>query len=149
MREQYLDFYTNRMFRQTLLVRATAPVWREVHDYHVERFAISSPAHWTGEHFEAPGGGSMTTSEPALVAAMNELGERWPESISFDPLLTAVADRMDFDTLAPEAGRQLRGVLLEVYLAGYREMLARELDADPEAVEGALSVLAQHGLLAT
>jgi SAM-dependent methyltransferase len=44
VREQYLDFFKNRMFRQTLLCHAQAPVNRELDAGQVERFAVCSQA---------------------------------------------------------------------------------------------------------
>jgi SAM-dependent methyltransferase len=44
VREQYLDFFKNRMFRQTLLCHAQAPVERELDVSQVERFAVCSQA---------------------------------------------------------------------------------------------------------
>jgi SAM-dependent methyltransferase len=115
-REQYLDFFTNRMFRQTLLVRQAAPVRREIHDERVAELALSSPARWDGERFTTPSGASMTTSESTVAAAMHELGDCWPESVQFADLLERVAQRVGVRALAPEVVRQLRAVLLEAYL---------------------------------
>jgi len=44
VREQYLDFFKNRMFRQTLLCHAAAPVSRELDERQVERFEVCSQA---------------------------------------------------------------------------------------------------------
>jgi SAM-dependent methyltransferase len=44
VREQYLDFFKNRMFRQTLLCHADAPVRRELDEGAVELMVVSSQA---------------------------------------------------------------------------------------------------------
>lgn len=44
VREQYLDFFSNRMFRQTLLARANAPVTRAIEGRVLGGLAVSSPA---------------------------------------------------------------------------------------------------------
>src|SRR6185436_14230113 len=44
VREQYLDFFKNRMFRQTLLCREDVPVRRALDDGALESLFASSPA---------------------------------------------------------------------------------------------------------
>jgi hypothetical protein len=44
VREQYLDFFKNRMFRQTLLCHAEVPVSRELDGEQIEGFAVYSAA---------------------------------------------------------------------------------------------------------
>ena len=44
VREQYLDFFKNRMFRQTLLCHEQAPVLRQLDDAQVEEMAVFSTA---------------------------------------------------------------------------------------------------------
>jgi methyltransferase-like protein/ubiquinone/menaquinone biosynthesis C-methylase UbiE len=71
-REQYLDFFKNRMFRQTLLCHAAAPVNRELDVGQVERFVVSSQAR-VGKQ-EGPG-------EPQAVSeatAPEQAGEDLP-----------------------------------------------------------------------
>jgi SAM-dependent methyltransferase len=48
VREQYLDFFKNRMFRQTLLCHEQAPVSRALDEGEIERFWISSTARSQG-----------------------------------------------------------------------------------------------------
>jgi hypothetical protein len=54
VREQYLDFFKNRMFRQTLLCHATASIDRELHESEIESFAVSSRADPQGTASDAP-----------------------------------------------------------------------------------------------
>lgn len=117
VREQYLDFFTNRMFRQTLLVHAGLVIRRELHDHHVEDLAAASPARWDGERFAIPDGPAMTTNDPAVTAAMHELGECWPGWLSFRELVNRIARRLGVDALPQEAELRLRGTLLEAYAA--------------------------------
>jgi len=133
VREQYLDFFKNRMFRQTLLCHIDAPVTRQLEDSQIEHFAISSRASRTeqnpatderpehdeqppSETFITPGGFSMSTSEPHVQAVMHALGAAWPQTLDFAELLSIASDA------APQAPRELvatrlRGLLLEAYLA--------------------------------
>jgi methyltransferase-like protein len=131
VREQYLDFFRNRMFRQTLLCHAEAPVHRELDVDELERFAISSTAQpqeveeeqrgkqgqEEGETFLTPEGFSITTSERLVAAAMRALSQAWPAALEF-PALLAVA-REAAGTEVPEelVAERLRSVLLQAHLA--------------------------------
>jgi SAM-dependent methyltransferase len=125
-REQYLDFFKNRMFRQTLLCHAAVPVRRELDDAQLERLAISSPAQPEGERAQAPDGEetfvtpegfSLTTSEPHVRAAMHALATAWPGALDFAALLgRAHAAAGEGVAVELVAGR-LRHVLLQAHLA--------------------------------
>lgn len=118
VREQYLDFFRNRMFRQTLLCHAQAPVRNALDASVLSRVAISSPARaQDDETFVAPGGLSMTTSEPLVRGAMNALAEAWPAALGFAELLTHAIDAAGPDAPAPLVDARLRDVLIEAYLA--------------------------------
>jgi SAM-dependent methyltransferase len=126
VREQYLDFFKNRMFRQTLLCHADAPVTRELDDCQVEHFAISSAARVEepaegdeplAETFATPEGFSMTTSEPLVRAAMHALSEAWPASLDFTALLARATDAAGPEASGELVAARLRGVLLQAHLA--------------------------------
>jgi SAM-dependent methyltransferase len=124
VREQYLDFFKNRMFRQTLLCQAQAQVRRELDDVVLERCAISSQAATKGERtldgdetFETPDGYSMTTSEPLVRATMQALQAAWPAALGFPQLLAAAADAVGPEPPAELVAARLREVLLAAYLA--------------------------------
>jgi SAM-dependent methyltransferase len=124
VREQYLDFFKNRMFRQTLLCHAEAEVRRELDDAVVEGCAISSQAATKGERtldgdetFETPDGWSMTTSEPLVRAAMQALHAAWPASLGFPELLTVAVAAAGPDAPRALVVARLREVLLAAYLA--------------------------------
>jgi SAM-dependent methyltransferase len=122
-REQYLDFFRNRMFRQTLLCHAEAPPLRALDDRVLERFAVSSSVCAEGatlegeETFATPDGFSMTTSEPHVRAAMHALAAAWPAALGFDELLAAARAAVDPGLPAGDVGARLREVLLRAYLA--------------------------------
>jgi SAM-dependent methyltransferase len=87
-REQYLDFLKGRMFRQNLLCHAEARVDRSPRPEVIERLAFSSPAAPTGPPdadgrvlFEGPTGAALTTDQPAVIAAFERAGERWPAAV--------------------------------------------------------------------
>jgi SAM-dependent methyltransferase len=147
VREQYLDFFKNRMFRQTLLCHQDAPMSRVLDEAAIERFWISStarsqradldfgeegrssgetapesmdaaPGGETGaETFVTPEGFSMSTTEPLVIAVMRMLADAWPQSVDFTTLFACASD-----AAGPEAPRELVAdrlcsVLLQAYLA--------------------------------
>jgi SAM-dependent methyltransferase len=123
VREQYLDFFKNRMFRQTLLCHANAPVARELDDTRIERSAVASQARagdapaLPEETFTTPEGYTITTSEPLVRAAMHALADAWPAAVDF-PALLAAAQRAAGPEAPSELVRaRLRVVLLQAYLA--------------------------------
>jgi SAM-dependent methyltransferase len=147
VREQYLDFFKNRMFRQTLLCHEDAPVSRVLDESAIERLWISSMARPSdgdpdlgeggsssretapgrrdaalgaqpgAETFVTPEGFSMTTNEPLAIAAMGALAGAWPRPVEFQALLERASA-----AAGPQASRELvaarlRSVLLQAYLA--------------------------------
>jgi hypothetical protein len=121
-REQYLDFFRNRTFRRTLLCRAQRRVERAIADVHLERFAVSCAARPLAqaegdgrETFATPDGACVTTSEPALLAALRELAGCWPVALDFPELARRALGAAGG---APEpAAARLRAVLLEAHAA--------------------------------
>jgi SAM-dependent methyltransferase len=97
--EQWMDFLRNRMFRQTLLVHADAPVRRSLHPQPVMALWARARA----QHVEPPAAGAqpgtaqfasqegatLTTDHPVTIAAMQRLGQVWPRGLHFSELLSA------------------------------------------------------------
>ncbi len=147
VREQYMDFFKNRMFRQTLICHVAAPVNRTLDEVAIEGLWISSRARpqegvegeaeegrALGEtrpaaHRPAPGedpearkfltpeGFSMTTSEPLVQAAMDALGETWPQSVTFPTLLARAREAAGPESPSEMVAARLRSVLFQGYLA--------------------------------
>jgi len=122
VREQYLDFFKNRMFRQTLLCREEVPVRRELDAGVLERLWLSSPARAVedgpeGETFATPDGHLMTTSEPHVRAAMRALGEEWPAALPFADVLAAARAAVGPDVSEETLTARLCDVLLQAHLA--------------------------------
>lgn len=123
VREQYLDFFRNRMFRQTLLCHvAAAPGARELDDRRIEAFAISAAVRpvasgLDGETFATVDGFSLTTSEPLVVAAMRALSLASPAALSFSTLLQAARDAVGPEAPSELVAERLRAVLLQAYVA--------------------------------
>jgi hypothetical protein len=78
--QQYLDFATNRAFRQSVLCRSDEPVDGHADPARLRGFFASSAASpIAAETFAVPWGWTLTTSDPALQSALTRLGKRWPE----------------------------------------------------------------------
>lgn len=102
--EQYMDFVRNRMFRQTLLCHQDVPLDRSLPPQRVFKLHVASQARLEqpvcGElrsseslKFRSPGG-TLTTSEPIVKAAMQHLATIWPQSAPFAELLSASRSRL-------------------------------------------------------
>ena len=80
-REQYLDFFKGRMFRQTLLCHAAA----ERHEPGLEvvgEMLAATPAQPAGGGvFRGPHGATLTTDHEGVRAALTRLGEAWPAAL--------------------------------------------------------------------
>jgi methyltransferase-like protein/cyclopropane fatty-acyl-phospholipid synthase-like methyltransferase len=103
--EQYVDFIRNRTFRRTLLCREDVTLdWRS-QNKRVRALHASSPAAVEGTidvvdkteaKFKLPGG-TLTTQNPIIKAALLVLTERWPETMPFDQLLDEALRRIKLD----------------------------------------------------
>jgi len=85
-REQYLDFFKGRMFRQTLLCHA-GEERREPGGDVVRGMFAATPARPVGDvgpgrvEFRGPRGATLTTDSAAVKAALVALGEAWPSAV--------------------------------------------------------------------
>jgi methyltransferase-like protein/SAM-dependent methyltransferase len=132
-REQYIDFLSNRSFRQVLLCRAGPPV-----DFAVTietlrglRFASAAsldteaPAETpAGQTFAGPDGTRHTTDHPVTQAAWQHLIDLWPESATFDELLAQAYDRLNVSLPSPVTlqadAQQLAVNLVNAFLSSPR-----------------------------
>lgn len=137
VREQYLDFFRNRMFRQTLLVHDRAPVNRRLSGAALECAWIASPAELRDGAYRTEGG-SVKTNDPGLVAMLEELIARWPEPLAFDELASHALARAGAGKSA-EAREHLRVQLLELWtvhvvqLSGVPRLLGSRAGPRPTA----------------
>jgi SAM-dependent methyltransferase len=86
-REQYLDFFKGRMFRQTLLCHAEAEP-SEPGPEVVRGMLATTPAKPAGDpaaagrvEFRGPHGASLTTDHEAVKRALVRLGDAWPAEL--------------------------------------------------------------------
>lgn len=92
--EQYRDFATNRMFRQSLICRDDVIVTRELNVANLARLffrlgAPPGPRPWPDDAAPLPGGGSLALAAPVAKAVVAALREAFPAALSHDELRTA------------------------------------------------------------
>jgi methyltransferase-like protein len=96
--EQYMDFLRNRMFRQTLLCRADAPLQRTLRPEPLYGMTLRSQAKRMddfvsprpgGVQFKSKDHATLTTDHPLTVAALTHLAQLYPQALAFADLLTA------------------------------------------------------------
>src|SRR5262249_16979314 len=103
-REQYLDFLTNRMFRQSLLCHREVPLRRQLSPEPMAAFHLASRAKCVAavadiqsdrvEAFRGPNGVVASTGHAVSKMAFIHLAEVWPESVSFDSLQATARARL-------------------------------------------------------
>jgi hypothetical protein len=103
---------------------------------HARRFHIASPARPASaapdlkssavERFDGLKGASVSTDHPLAKAAVLHLGERWPQTLSFDELLTAARLRLGTETSEAAAlerdAQTLCNILWQLYGANLVEL---------------------------
>ena len=129
VREQYLDFFRNRMFRQTLLVRSEPTITRSVDDAPVAHLAVACDARREDDTFVLAGGARMTVSHPFSAAALDELCDRWPASLPFAELVARAAARVEQTEPAPAGVDVLRELLLQAHVVQGVRLLGCPLPA--------------------
>jgi SAM-dependent methyltransferase len=124
VREQYLDFFRNRMFRQTLLCHGGARVQRALDDRVIERLWVASSARVEeeatlggDETFTTPEGYAMTTSERHVQAAMHALAAAAPGAMELGALARVAVDAAGPEVAPEVVADRLREVLLQACLA--------------------------------
>jgi len=119
-REQLIDFWLNRSFRESLLVAAGAVPAQALVPSAIDAMYLASPLQpQTGaaggpaaeRFFEAPDGGRCGIAEPGAQRALLALGQAWPGSLEY----AAVAELAG----APELARQLA---LDLFLRNWLEL---------------------------
>jgi SAM-dependent methyltransferase len=109
-REQYLDFFKGRAFRQTLLCRQEASIDRELKPERLGDLLVSADVRSVAmegdaEDFAGPHGAVITTHDSLARTALNRLGEIWPERIALRELCSSDAgDLLAFFARAYEIG---------------------------------------------
>lgn len=103
--QQYMDFVSNRTFRQTVLCHQETALNRTPDPTKLSPFYVASPIKPASETvdlhslkeeaFNSHVGKTLTASAPIVKAAMLILGESWPRSVAFEALLAAARERLN------------------------------------------------------
>jgi methyltransferase-like protein len=120
--EQFMDFFSNRTFRKTLLHRAGRKPNYELQPSLVWPMYVSGSgrvkeppvdyAKGVQTTFLSRTGNPVTTPLPLLKAAIVELTEHWPAAISFEELLTGSCRRLGVEITDHERTQLGRAILL-------------------------------------
>jgi len=90
--EQALDFLRMRPYRETLLCHGEREIRRghmleQLHRLNYASQATSAPGEKSGARvFTVPGGVKMETTQPAVIALVEQFEEAWPRALSFAEL---------------------------------------------------------------
>jgi hypothetical protein len=115
-REQYLDFFKGRMFRQTLLCHVDAAP-REPAPEVVRGMLAATPARPASDpapgrvEFRGPRGASLTTDHELVKRALVRLGEAWPRPLPVAELIES-----------EDGGGALCETLLRAYAANFVQL---------------------------
>lgn len=158
--EQYMDFLSNRTFRETLVVHREQVLRRNLTSAHVKPFFIASQAKPVSaspeirsnapEVFRVPSGLALRTSHPMTKAAMMVMAERWPETLPFSDLCAAARSKLEpgshpKGSPGNEALEILQRELFSAYTGGMVELRPRRLRCTREiAPRPQASQLARH-----
>ncbi len=137
LREQYIDFVVNRMFRQTLLCRDDVVLDRTLDARRLAGLSFAATLRIepsaAGEEptFVGRGGASLQPGRARLSAALAAIAAAWPRAVTFEHL----AAHLD-----PAARDRLGGELLEIHAAGVIDLHSHP--PAPAAVPGPRPVAA-------
>jgi methyltransferase-like protein/SAM-dependent methyltransferase len=119
--EQYMDFLSNRLFRESLLVKAGTPVNYTIYPEVLRKLHVASPARPVKEPidirstdpvpYRSPSGATLSTSVPLVKAAMQYLREIWPHVVPFDQLHQVARERLGLPATTPAAMNQERHLI--------------------------------------
>jgi 2-polyprenyl-3-methyl-5-hydroxy-6-metoxy-1,4-benzoquinol methylase/methyltransferase-like protein len=103
LREQYIDFFRNTTFRQTLVCHAGIPLFHNLQAKTLMAFCFAGqfapatePAPLLAEEavtFRGRAGAEVKTSHPILKAALLCLDEAWPRVVPYGTLLAMARER--------------------------------------------------------
>lgn len=113
--EQYMDFFRNRTFRETLLCRAAVPLNRKIDVGTVQPLSFASELVPVGDRvnlksdtevtFSAPGRPSVGVRDPIFKVALVALREAWPRFVAAGELETIVRGRLELGEATAETSK--------------------------------------------
>ena len=119
--EQYLDFFRNRIFRRSLLVHKEVEINRALSSRSVEKLTVTSLARTLSlkgkmQTYGTPEGGTISTDNALLKAAVRELITRGERGLPFVQLLAVVKSAVN--ETASDPTERLATNLIEGYAQG-------------------------------
>ena len=134
--EQYLDFASNRTFRQTLLCHQEIDIDRRltadrIADFHIAGKLQPDTAERAGDgiRFRGENGQTVDAMGPVVAAAFGYLNEIWPRAVPFRTLLSTASARLGVSPDGNDA------VLLQNTLLRARTRNLIELSLCPPALD--------------
>jgi SAM-dependent methyltransferase len=119
-REQYMDFFLGRGFRETVLCHADLRLERTIDPSRIGNlFAASNttpdggpidPAASGAVQFRTGSGATISVDHELCKAAFLHLGEIWPQAEHFDRLVDVAATRLGRDADDPRTGQEKDGL---------------------------------------
>jgi methyltransferase-like protein len=130
-REQYMDFFRFRCFRQTLLCHEGVQLDREVKPDAMRSFRVASCVRSTNpnpdllseaaEQFSGPRSSSVVTAHPLAKSALWRLSGCWPDSLAFSELLESACSLCG-RSADERAAAELSEIVLRTCAAGLTEL---------------------------
>lgn len=128
-REQYIDFFLGRIFRQSLFCHESIKINREIDSSMVDKFMIASdikPADINAEtttqkveKFVGSKGFGIEIDHPPTKTALKLLGESWGRAINFPQLLQEVRQILSKSDYSPDDWEKelsiTRAILFQIY----------------------------------
>jgi methyltransferase-like protein len=115
--EQYMDFFRNRTFRETLLCRSGVPLNRKIDVERIQTLAFASELAPQGGaadmrpdvevSFSAPGRSSVAVRDPIFKAALVVLREAWPRFVPTSELEDTVRRRLELGPATTASSKAL------------------------------------------
>ncbi|MFM8932095.1 MAG: methyltransferase regulatory domain-containing protein, partial [Gemmataceae bacterium] len=145
--EQYLDFFRNRRFRRTLLVREelAAGLKRDISAEGLAKFHVAgafkiegdSPIHTTVEQkFTDSEGRNLASTQPMAKAMMHALNDAWPETLSVSQWKERAKDRLkDHPEHLQGADKLFEEVLVRGFANGLFHVVDEPVQCGPADAE--------------
>lgn len=115
--QQYMDFISNRTFRQTILCRESVTLNRTATPDRLAGMFVASPiqpasaepeiSSMKEESFNSHTGRTLTAAVPIIKAALVHLGANWPNYFSLESLLAAAHERLQPGAPQVHSAKQL------------------------------------------
>ncbi len=112
--EQYRDFVLNRMFRKTLLCKASTPIDRQIDQDRIARFSFrervarGASSDW---RMATIAGARVKVSDPTAARVLVEIEQAAPAALSFEELRQRVGSAMETEL----TGERLAAILISLY----------------------------------